>query len=319
MEKLIIIGGGVAGYSAGIYAGRALLSPLLFEGLPGGQLALTSDVENYPGLQDPILGPTLMTNFKNQAVKFGTKIIQEKVLKVDTTKGIVLTTESGKVYETESLLVATGSAAKWLGLESEQRLRGKGVSACATCDGFFFKDKHVVVVGGGDSAMEESTYLTKFASKVTVIHRKDTFKASKFMQEKMKNNPKIGVLYNTEVIEVLGDEKVTGVKIKTEKGEETIMCDGIFLAIGHEPATKFLAESEVFLDEKGYILTKDRVMFEDYPELKPKYELPYRYSTNVKGVFAAGDCVDYVYKQAATASGMAIAAVLEIEKYLENR
>lgn len=319
MEKLIIIGGGVAGYSAGIYAGRALLLPTLIEGVPGGQLALTSDVENYPGFDNPILGPVLMTSFRNQAIKMGTKIITDKVVEIKTENDIhTVVLESGKELKTKAVLIATGADAKWLGLESEQRLRGKGVSACATCDAPFFKDKHVVVVGGGDSAMEESNYLSKFASKVYLVHRRDEFRASKIMQEKVKNNPKIIIKYNSEIKEVLGTDIVEGVILKVNNSDEKIDCDGVFLAIGHEPSTKFLANSPVLMDEKGYILTKERVFFEDYDELKSNYQLPYRFSTNVNGIFAAGDCVDFIYKQAGTASGMAIAAALEIEKYLEN-
>lgn len=319
MEKLIIIGGGVAGYSAGIYAGRALLSPTLIEGIPGGQLALTSDVENYPGFDNPILGPVLMSTFKNQAIKMGTKIINDKVVEIKSENNFhTVVLESGKELQTKAVLVATGADAKWLGLESEQKLRGKGVSACATCDGPFFKDKHVVVVGGGDSAMEESNYLSRFASKVTLVHRRGEFRASKIMQEKVKNNPKVEILLNSEIKEVLGSEKVEGVLLLSNGKEIKIECDGVFLAIGHEPSTKFLANSPVLMDEKGYILTKERVFFESFDDLKNKYELPYRYSTNVNGIFAAGDCADFIYKQAGTASGMAIAAVLEIEKYLES-
>lgn len=318
MEKLIIIGGGSAGLAGAIYASRALLNPILFEGIPGGQLGLTSDVENYPGFENPILGPILMQQFRNQALRFGTRIVSQKIKEVKTSSVIKVMTETDEEYETEALLIATGAEPKWLGLQSEQRLRGHGVSACATCDGFFFKDKDVVVVGGGDSAMEEALYLTKFAKSITVIHRRDTFKASKIMQERVLIHPQIKVMWNTTVQEVLGEDKVEALKTITNGQEQKINTQGLFLAIGHVPATTFLADSGVQLDEKGYIYTKERVMYENIEQIKSGYTLPYRFSTNIKGVFAAGDCVDYTYRQAATASGMAVSAVLEVEKYLQE-
>lgn len=317
MEKLVIIGSGPAGLSAAIYGARAMLNPLVIEGTPGGQLMLTSDVENYPGYELPILGPALMDQFRKQALRFGTRIKSSNV--VDVKKEghlVVIQCEDGEIIETESLLVATGADAKWLGLESEQRLRGKGVSACATCDGFFFKGKKVVVIGGGDSAMEEATYLTKFASKVTIAHRRDQFRASKIMQEKVFKNEKIDIMYNSEVVEVLGSEKVTGVKVIKDGSHQVIDTDGVFLAIGHTPATGFMKKSGVILDEKGYIVTLEQAKFSDQDSTK--YPLKYRYSTNIEGIFAAGDCVDHEYRQAVTAAGMAVSAVLEVEKYLEN-
>lgn len=318
MEKIVIIGSGPAGLSAAIYASRAMLNPLVIEGIPGGQLMLTSEVENYPGYENPILGPVLMDQFKKQSLRFGTRFKQLNVTNVVKDGAYIkVNLSDGSEVITQSLLVTTGADAKWLGLESEQRLRGKGVSACATCDGFFFKDKKVAVVGGGDTAMEEATFLTKFASEVIIIHRRNELRASKIMQQKALNNPKIKVMYESEVLDVLGNEMVSGLKIVTKGVESTIQVDGLFLAIGHTPATTFLKDSGVSIDEKGYIITREQALMSGLSVAN--YPLNYRYSTNVEGIFAAGDCVDHEYRQAVTAGGMAVAALLEIEKYLSNQ
>lgn len=326
MEKLIIIGGGPAGLAAALYASRAQLNPLVIEGFPaGGQLTLTSEVENYPGFPKGIMGPELIKNFRDQTLRFNTRFVSENVTEVaKTEKGFEVTVQSGAKYEGQTVLVSTGADAKWLGLESEQRLRGRGVSACATCDGFFFKDKEIAVIGGGDSAMEEATYLTKFANKVTLIHRRDTFRASKIMQQRVIENPKIEILYNTEVVEVLGESMVEGLRLETtdvdgSKSERTLKVQGLFLAIGHIPTTSFLKNTGVNLDEKGYIYTSDRVALEQNSSMIPNYNLSFRYATNIEGLFAAGDCTDYQYRQAGTAVGMGIAAELEIEKYLSEK
>lgn len=313
IENVIIIGGGPAGLAAAIYNARAGLKPLLFAGsLPGGQLTLTSEVENYPGFES-ILGPELVQKMREQAIKFGTRIIDENVMKVDFSKRPFMTNLSNGSYKSNSVLIATGAKALWLGLESETRLRGKGVSACATCDGFFFKGKTVSVVGGGDTALEEALTLTKFASKVYIIHRRNEFRASKIMQERVLTNSKVEVIYNAVVEEIIGEKKVGGIKIKILDPRSQILdkiqnikhlssniyhltIDGVFIAIGHKPDTDIF-KGKVELDQKGYIVTKQSV-------------------TSVKGVFAAGDCVDHIYRQAATAVGMGVAAALEIEKYL---
>lgn len=325
IEKIVVIGGGPAGLAAALYAARAQLNPLVIEGFPaGGQLTLTSEVENYPGFPQGIMGPELIKAFRDQTERFNTRFISENVVSVVKEDRIfTIKTHSGATYQSETVLVTTGADAKWLGLENEQRLRGKGVSACATCDGFFFKEKIVAVIGGGDSAMEESTYLTRFASKVYLIHRRDEFRASKIMQERVKSNPKIEIIYNTEVVDVLGQDLVEGLKLETtqsdgSKKESEIKVDGIFLAIGHIPTTSFLKETGVALDEKGYIYTSDRVALEQNKGLIPKFNLNFRYGTNIEGLFAAGDCTDFQYRQAGTAVGMGIAAELEIEKYLEQ-
>jgi len=321
MNKLVIVGGGPAGLSAAIYASRAQLKPIVIEGiLPGGQLTQTSEVENYPGFPNGILGIELIKNFRDQAEKFGTQFISQNVL--DITKEndtFTLHLSNNEKIESKAVLIATGADAKWLNIESETRLKGKGVSGCATCDGFFFKDKTIAVIGGGDSAMEEALYLTKFASKIYLIHRRDTFRASKIMQERVLNHEKIEVLWNTEVQEVLGDNFVNGLRIlNNQTNEERILeLQGMFLAIGHTPSTSFLKNIGVNMDEKGYIYTYERVRYENMTELEKTYDSRYRYQTNINGLFAAGDCTDHIYRQAATALGMAIAAEIEIEKYLE--
>lgn len=301
VENVIIIGGGSAGLAAAVYNARANLSPLLFGGSPyGGQLMLTSDVENYPGFES-ILGPELIEKMRNHAKKFGTRIIDQNVLKVDFSQKPFEISTIDQKYLAKAIIIATGAKALWLGLESEQRLRGKGVSACATCDGFFFKDKIVAVVGGGDSAMEESLFLTKFAQKIYLLHRRDSFRASKIMQDRVFANNKIEVVWNTEIKEVLGQDKVEGLKLLDNKTnqEREMKADGLFIAIGHKPDTDLFKE-QIELDKKGYIITNNRS------------------STSVPGVFAAGDCVDFVYRQAGTAVGMGIAAALEAEKWLRE-
>ncbi|MFA6005792.1 MAG: thioredoxin-disulfide reductase [Patescibacteria group bacterium] len=344
MENLIIIGGGPAGLAAATYAARANLKPLVIEGsVPGGQLTLTSDVENYPGFSKGILGPELVQEMKLQAERFGTRFISDSVQKIESdkrAKNVIVS--SGTMYSARVILVATGADARWLGLPSEQKLRGKGVSACATCDGFFFRNKVVAVLGGGDSAMEDALVLTRFATKVYVIHRRDSFRASKIMQERVLKHPKIEVILNAEVLEIVGEEKVTGIKLKIPKSENRnpkqalksedlkqlrnssfelrdLPLDGVFVAIGHTPATKFLEGSGVLLDPKQYIYTGARVAFE-LPEgvSREKFDKKFQYATSVDGIFAAGDCVDHVYRQAATAAGMGVAAELEIEKYLDE-
>ncbi len=322
IRELVIIGGGPAGLSAAIYASRGQLNPLVIEGIiPGGQLTQTTEVENYPGFPNGILGIELVKNFRDQAQKFGTEFISENVVSISKVNDVFkITISNDQVIESKTILVATGADAKWLGIESETRLKGKGVSGCATCDGFFFKDKTIAVIGGGDSAMEEAIYLTKFASKIYLIHRKDTFRASKIMQERVLNNEKVEIIWNSEVKEVLGDNFVSGLRIFNNKtNQESILeLQGMFLAIGHTPSTSFLKDTGVNMDEKGYIYTYERVVFENMSELNNQYDSRFRYITNIPGLFAAGDCTDHMYRQAGTAIGMAIAAELEIEKYLEK-
>lgn len=297
-ENVIIIGGGPAGLAAAIYNARADLKPFVIAGSPpGGQLTLTSDVENYPGFE-AILGPDLIQKMRNHALKFGTRVVDKNVLSVDFSKRPFKITTIDEVYEARSVIITTGAKALWLGLESETRLRGKGVSACATCDGFFFKNKVVAVVGGGDTAMEDANTMTKFASKVYVIHRRSEFRASKIMQERILNNPKIEVIWNTAVEEVLGENRVEGVKLKSSDGKTSeLKLDGLFIAIGHKPDTEIFKD-KIELDKKGYIVVKQSM-------------------TSVPGVFAGGDCVDHIYKQAATAVGMGVAAALDTERWLE--
>jgi len=304
MHEIAIIGSGPAGYTAGIYAGRANLSPVLFEGLEsGGQLMLTTDVENYPGFEDGIMGPELMQVFKKQAQRFGTEIKTEIVDSIEKIDGGFLLKSSKDNYEFKSVVISTGASAKWLGVPGEKELQGYGVSACATCDGFFFKDLEVIVVGGGDSAMEEALFLTKFAKKVHIVHRRDSFRASKIMQDRVLAHEKINVLWNKEIIEINGDKKVSSVTIKNiESGtEENVDIDGVFLAIGHTPNVSFL-DGMIELDEKGYIktgFTSDT-------------------STSVPGIFAAGDVADSVYRQAITAAGTGCQAAIDAERWLDN-
>ncbi len=303
-RKVVIIGSGSAGYTAAIYTARANLDPLLFGGVSmGGQLMITSDVENFPGFPEPVMGPELMERMQKQVQRLGVPIVNEIVNKVDLSKRpfYVETTEGKKAWA-ETLVVATGANAKWLGIDSEKRLMGKGVSACATCDGFFFKGKEVVVVGGGDTAVEEGTFLTKFATKVTIVHRRDALRASKIMQKRALTNPKVAFAWDSVVEEVLGAEKVSGVRLKNLKtgALSDMACGGLFVAIGHVPATGFLG-GQLKADENGYLVTDGRTR------------------TSVEGVFAAGDCMDHRYRQAVTAAGTGCMAALEAERFLTER
>ncbi|HLZ56495.1 MAG TPA: thioredoxin-disulfide reductase [Ktedonosporobacter sp.] len=300
---VIIIGSGPAGYTAAIYAARANLSVLMLQGYQiGGQLMQTSEVENYPGFEEGLLGPEMMEKFELQARRFGTEMIPEDVISVDFNKHpFTVTTDSGE-YRARAIIISTGASAKWLGLPSEKRLQGRGVSACATCDGFFFKKKDVVVIGGGDTAMEEANFLTRYANHVTLIHRRDAFRASKIMQDRVRNNPKISIMLDTEVIEMLGDEAVTGVRLSDVKsGEETILpVQGVFLAIGHKPNTD-LFKGIINMDAAGYITPVEHTM------------------TNIPGVFAAGDVTDHRYRQAVTAAGDGCKAAIDLERWLESQ
>ena len=304
MHNVAIIGSGPAGYTAGIYASRASLEPVLFEGLEsGGQLMLTTDVENYPGFDSGVMGPDLMQIFKKQAEKFGTQIKTETVNKIEKIDG-GFKLESGKgSYEFKSVIISSGASAIWLDVKGEKELQGHGVSSCATCDGFFFKEKKVIVVGGGDSAMEEALFLTKFATKVYIVHRRDTFRASKIMQDRVLENEKIEVLWNKEVTEIHGKETVNSVSLK-DTGDHSsleLAIDGVFVAIGHTPNVAFL-DGLVDLDEKGYIKTGFTTDT----------------STSVPGVFAAGDVADSVYRQAVTAAGTGCQAAIDAERWLEH-
>jgi thioredoxin reductase (NADPH) len=300
---VIIIGSGPAGYTAAIYASRANLTVLMFQGYQvGGQLMLTSDVENYPGFEEGILGPPMMEKFEAQARRFGTEMIPEDVTAIDfSQRPFRLTTDSGE-YLARTIIISTGASAKWLGLPSEQRLQGRGVSACATCDGFFFKGKDVAVIGGGDTAMEEANFLTRYANHVTVIHRRDSLRASKIMQDRAFRNPKISFIWDTDVTEVLGDDAITGLLLRNVKtGEESVLpVQGLFLAIGHEPNTG-LFKGAIDMDQKGYIVPVEHTM------------------TNIPGVFAAGDVTDHRYRQAVTAAGDGCRAAIDLERWLESQ
>jgi len=306
IQKVIIIGSGPAGLTAAIYAARANLNPLVFEGLqPGGQLTITTDVENYPGFPNGIMGPEMMDLFRKQAQRFDAETFYLTVDKVDLTERPFKVYVGEAVYHTETIIISTGASAQLLGLESESKLMGYGVSACATCDGFFFKEKKVLIVGGGDSAMEEATFLTKFASSVSIIHRRNEFRASKIMQDRALNNPKIDVIWNSAIESMIGDPQnggLTGVVLKNMLSGETseMECDGVFIAIGHAPNSD-LFRGKLDLDEKGYILTKADST-----------------RTSVEGVFAAGDIQDTVYRQAVTAAGSGCMAALDAEHFLEN-
>jgi thioredoxin reductase (NADPH) len=304
--KVIIIGSGPAGYTAAIYAARGMLEPVLIAGVPqGGQLTITTDVENYPGFSEVVQGPWLMEQMREQAENVGTQIVQDMIVEADFTKRpFRLVGDSGKLYTADSVIIATGAQAKWLGIPSEQHFRGFGVSACATCDGFFFKDRPVVVVGGGNTAVEEALFLTRFASKVTLVHRRDSFRAERILQNRLFKSEKIEVVWNSVVDEVVGADgfppKVTGIRVRDVNTDETreIEADGVFVAIGHAPAVEVIRD-QVELKPSGYVWTA-----------------PDSTATSVPGVFAAGDVTDETYRQAVTAAGMGCMAALEAERYL---
>ncbi|MEW6090387.1 thioredoxin-disulfide reductase [Parvibaculum sp.] len=303
--KVLIIGAGAAGYTAAIYAARAMLEPVVIQGIqPGGQLTITTDVENYPGFAEVIQGPWLMEQMEAQARHMGTEMISDTIVSADLKKRpFELKGDSGTLYTADALIIATGAQAKWLGLPSEQHFQGFGVSACATCDGFFYRGKEVLLIGGGNTAVEEALFLTNFASKVTVIHRRDSFRAEKIMQERLFRNPKIEVIWDTVVEEIIGTEdprSVTGAKVKNLKTGETrtIPAHGVFVAIGHAPATELFV-GQLDMKEGGYLKT-----------------VPGTPRTNIPGVFAAGDVTDDVYRQAVTAAGMGCQAALEAERWL---
>ena len=306
--KVLILGSGPAGYTAAIYAARAMLKPILVHGSqPGGQLTTTTDVENYPGYSKVIQGPWLMDEMKGQAVAVGTEMIQDHIKKVNLTKKpFEAKGDSGQTYTADSIIISTGAQARWLNLKSEQNFRGFGVSACATCDGFFFKDKEVAVVGGGNAAVEEAMFLTKFASKVKLIHRRDKLRAEKMLQEKLKANKKIEIIWDSVVEDVLGTSEpksVNAIKIKNVKDNKIkeLSVDGLFIAIGHDPATQ-LFKDQLEMDKEGYLITK-----------------PDSTTTNIPGVFAAGDVKDKIFRQAVTAAGMGCMAALEAEKHLSDK
>ncbi len=306
--KVLILGSGPAGYTAAIYAARAMLKPVLVHGSePGGQLTTTTDVENYPGYSKVIQGPWLMEEMKGQAEAVGTEMIQDHIKKVDlTNKPFTAEGDSGQIYTADSIIISTGAQARWLNLKSEQNFRGFGVSACATCDGFFFKDKEVAVVGGGNAAVEEAMFLTKFASKVKLIHRRDKLRAEKMLQEKLKANKKIEIIWDSVIEDVLGTTEpkgVNAVKIKNVKDNKIkeLKVDGLFIAIGHDPATS-LFKDQLQMDKEGYLITK-----------------PDSTITNIPGVFAAGDVKDKIFRQAVTAAGMGCMAALEAEKHLSSK
>lgn len=305
LEKVLILGSGPAGYTAALYAARANLQPLLLQGYqPGGQLTITTDVENFPGFPEGVQGPELMEKMQKQAERFGARMVTEQAEKVELAPSFFRVKSDKGEYQARALIVCTGAQAKLLGLEKEKELMGYGVSACATCDGFFFKGKEIAVVGGGDSAIEEATYLTKFAQKVTVIHRRDTLRASKIMQERAFANPKIAFKWNRVVRDIVGtrEQGVEALCLASTNGgkEEKFPCEGLFLAIGHKPNTS-IVQGLLKLDPQGYICTYDGTT-----------------QTSVRGIFAAGDVVDFRYRQAVTAAGMGCQAALDVEKFLEE-
>jgi thioredoxin reductase (NADPH) len=302
-RNVAILGSGPAGYTAALYAARANLKPLVLKGLEaGGQLMLTTDVENYPGFPDGIMGPELMEAMEKQAGRFEAEIVAQSATRVDLSERPFRVWAGDQEWRAATVIVATGATAKWLDVPGEERLRGRGVSACATCDGFFFRDRDLVVVGGGDTAMEESNFLTKFAKKVSIVHRRDEFRASKIMQDRALSNPKVDVIWDTEVDEVTGDDAVTGVKLRNvHSGDVTdFATDGVFMAIGHTPNTQ-LFEGQLELTKTGYIVIEE-------PTTK----------TSVPGVFAAGDVTDSIYRQAVTAAGQGCKSAMDAERFLEH-
>jgi thioredoxin reductase (NADPH) len=315
-EQVLIVGSGIAGFTAAIYAARANLKPLMISGMPlpdgggvlGGQLTTTTDVENFPGFPEGVQGPELMEKAQKQAERFGTRLVMDHVTRVDLSKRpFKVSTENGGTYEAATVIIATGASAKYLGLPNEKRLGGHGVSACATCDGFFFRNKEIFVVGGGDTAMEEATFLTKFGKSVTIVHRRGQFRASPIMLERAKQNPKIKFKVPYEVVDVLGQDQVTGLRLKHSQSgkEEDVPAEGFFLGIGHQPNTKPF-KGQLDMDENGYLLTDDRTRV-----LKGGKVVP--------GVFAAGDVADHLYRQAITAAGTGCAAALEASRFLESQ
>jgi thioredoxin reductase (NADPH) len=303
VRELIIVGGGPAGYTAALYAARADLEPLVIEGFAwGGQLMITSDVENYPGYADGIMGPEMMSDFRRQAERFGAEFITDDVTKVDLSEQPFRVYVGDDEYTARSVIIATGASARWLGIESEEQHKGRGVSACATCDAAFFREKTVYVVGGGDSAFEEALFLTKFASHVHLVHRRDEFRASKIMVDRARANDKLDFVLNAEVVEILGTTKVEGLRLRSTETGETweVEADGLFVAIGHDPNTA-LFRDQIDSDRNGYLVTK-----------------PGTTETNIPGVFAAGDVQDHVYRQAVTAAGSGCMAALDAERFLAS-
>jgi thioredoxin reductase (NADPH) len=303
INNVIIIGSGPAGYTAAIYAARANLKPILVSGFqPGGQLTITTDVENYPGYEDPIQGPWLMEQMQKQAAHVGTEIINSQVTEVFLNEKIKkLNLDNGTTLNSKTVIISTGAQARWLGLENEDKFQGHGLSACATCDGFFFKDKEVAVIGGGNSAAEEALFLTKFATKVYLVHRRDKLRAEKILQDRLKQNSKIEFIWNSEVAKFNGNDDLESIDLlnKQENKISNLKIDGVFIAIGHDPATQ-LFKGQLKMDEGGYIITD-----------------PDSTKTSIEGVFAAGDVKDKIYRQAVTAAGMGCMAALEVEKYLD--
>jgi thioredoxin reductase (NADPH) len=304
IRDVLIIGGGPAGYSAALYAARANLNPLVIEGFQwGGQLMITSDVENYPGYADGVMGPAMMADFRRQAERFGTEFVTDDVTQVDFSEEPFRVWVEDTEYQARSVIVATGATARWLGIESEDRFKGKGVSACATCDGSFFRDKHIYVVGGGDTAMEEALFLTRYGFKVSIVHRRDEFRASQIMLDRARLHDKIEFVTNAEVEEVLGNGHISGLRLRDTQTGETreVEAGGLFIAIGHEPNTKLFLD-QLDHDENGYLITK-----------------PGSTETNIPGVFAVGDVQDHIYRQAVTAAGTGCMGALDAERYLAAR
>ena len=306
-EKVVIIGSGAAGLTAAIYAARANLTPLVIEGIqPGGQLTITTDVENYPGYADVVQGPWMMEQMRSQALNVGARIINDIVVNVDFKKDKkTISLDSNNILSTNTVIIATGAQAKWLGLDSESKFNGKGVSACATCDGFFYRNKEVAVIGGGNTAVEEALYLSNICSKVTLVHRRDELRAEKILQKRLFAKENINIIWNNVISEILGDENgVNSLKIKDKNSDKTeiINVEGVFIAIGHSPSTEPF-KGVLEMDQEGYIIAK-----------KPGTSI-----TNIEGVFAAGDCVDKIYRQAVTAAGMGCMAALDAEKWMQNQ